>query len=309
MNFAFSSNLPFTLVYGQDSLSKASKPRPSRFTLSSSFQKELIHRVIPQLSQLRTLSCCTTSADADQLSGYTCRALILHVLNFSLFPPFDDEEPPLDYGDNVLDVEPLEAIQLDLDEEEDSAIIDWFYDAKPLIDTKSLRIETVQQGYARWNDKILGLRELNLPRLKSSPLTGFLFQVSDSMSVYPSPTGVMIVNSQLIAQIASGVQHCWPQVAKRFSDAESTMAVGLINLPHKSPEFPDIHSTSKWIHPNKQVVGTLHAPGEDGEPGKTWPSVGKRWKNTDIRHDFAPFTTITIQASDRDKETTIDAND
>jgi pre-mRNA-processing factor 8 len=23
------------------------------------------------------------------------------------FPPFDDEEPPLDYGDNVLDTEPL----------------------------------------------------------------------------------------------------------------------------------------------------------------------------------------------------------
>eukprot|EP00960_Hanusia_phi_P011054 324320-Hanusia_phi.AAC.7 len=28
------------------------------------------------------------------------------------FPPFDDEEPPLDYGDNILDVEPLEAIQV-----------------------------------------------------------------------------------------------------------------------------------------------------------------------------------------------------
>ena len=54
------------------------------------------------------------------------------------FPPFDDEEPPLDYGDNVLDVEPLEAIQLDLDEEEDAAIVDWFYDPKPLVDTPSV---------------------------------------------------------------------------------------------------------------------------------------------------------------------------
>ena len=26
------------------------------------------------------------------------------------FPPFDDEEAPLDYGDNILDVEPLEAV-------------------------------------------------------------------------------------------------------------------------------------------------------------------------------------------------------
>ena len=54
------------------------------------------------------------------------------------FPPFDDEEPPLDYGDNVLDVDPLEAIQLDLDQEEDSPIIDWFYDPKPLIDIPSV---------------------------------------------------------------------------------------------------------------------------------------------------------------------------
>ena len=52
------------------------------------------------------------------------------------FPPFDDEEPPLDYADNILDVEPLEAIQLQLDSEEDKPIYDWFYDHKPLTDTK-----------------------------------------------------------------------------------------------------------------------------------------------------------------------------
>jgi pre-mRNA-processing factor 8 len=49
------------------------------------------------------------------------------------FPPFDDEEPPLDYGENILDVEPmLEPIQMELDEDEDDAVFDWFYDAKPL---------------------------------------------------------------------------------------------------------------------------------------------------------------------------------
>lgn len=49
------------------------------------------------------------------------------------FPPFDDEEPPLDYADNVLDVEPLEAIQIELDGEEDGVIEKWFYDHKPLV--------------------------------------------------------------------------------------------------------------------------------------------------------------------------------
>lgn len=53
------------------------------------------------------------------------------------FPPFDDEEPPMDYGDNILDVEPLEAVQEELDEEEDAAVIDWFYDSKPLADDPS----------------------------------------------------------------------------------------------------------------------------------------------------------------------------
>ncbi|KAL3154210.1 Pre-mRNA-processing-splicing factor 8A [Trebouxia sp. C0010 RCD-2024] len=52
------------------------------------------------------------------------------------FPPFDDEEPPLDYADNLLDVDPLEAIELELDEEEDSSVFDWFYDDHPLKYTK-----------------------------------------------------------------------------------------------------------------------------------------------------------------------------
>lgn len=49
------------------------------------------------------------------------------------FPPFDDEEPPLDYADNVLDVEPLEAIQIDLDSDEDASVFRWFYEHQPLI--------------------------------------------------------------------------------------------------------------------------------------------------------------------------------
>ena len=52
------------------------------------------------------------------------------------FPPFDDEEPPLDYADNILDVEPLEPIQMELDPEEDRTIEGWFYDHKPLEKTR-----------------------------------------------------------------------------------------------------------------------------------------------------------------------------
>ena len=56
------------------------------------------------------------------------------------FPPFDDEEPPLDYADNILDVEPLEPIRMELDPDEDVAVADWFYDHKALVGTKSVSI-------------------------------------------------------------------------------------------------------------------------------------------------------------------------
>lgn len=51
------------------------------------------------------------------------------------FPPFDDEEPPLDYADNILDVEPLEPIQMEFDEDDD-AVSAWLYDHKPLAKTR-----------------------------------------------------------------------------------------------------------------------------------------------------------------------------
>ncbi|GAB2224832.1 hypothetical protein Droror1_Dr00005609 [Drosera rotundifolia] len=63
------------------------------------------------------------------------------------FPPFDDEEPPLDYADNVLDVDPLEPIQLELEEEEDSAVYTWFYDHKPLVKTKLIN----GPSYRKWH--------------------------------------------------------------------------------------------------------------------------------------------------------------
>src|ERR1700678_3887618 len=63
------------------------------------------------------------------------------------FPPFDDEEPPLDYGDNIIDVEPLEAIQMDLDEEDDKAVYEWFYDPNPLIKTKFIP----GSSYRKWH--------------------------------------------------------------------------------------------------------------------------------------------------------------
>ncbi|KAH8801660.1 putative pre-mRNA splicing factor [Xylogone sp. PMI_703] len=63
------------------------------------------------------------------------------------FPPFDDEEPPLSWSENIEDVEPLEPIQMELDENEDSAVYEWFYDHRPLLDTPHVN----GPSYKEWN--------------------------------------------------------------------------------------------------------------------------------------------------------------
>ena len=63
------------------------------------------------------------------------------------FPPFDDEEPPLSWSENIEDVEPLEPIQMELDEDEDAPVYEWFYDHRPLLDTSHVN----GPSYKTWN--------------------------------------------------------------------------------------------------------------------------------------------------------------
>jgi pre-mRNA-processing factor 8 len=81
------------------------------------------------------------------------------------FPPFDDEEPPLDYGDNILNMEPLEPIQIELDEEEDNPVFDWFYDHEPLKYTSMVK----GPSYRNWRLSLPAMA--NLYRLSSQLLS------------------------------------------------------------------------------------------------------------------------------------------
>ncbi|KAI9828537.1 MAG: Pre-mRNA-processing-splicing factor 8 [Sarea resinae] len=63
------------------------------------------------------------------------------------FPPFDDEEPPLSWSENIEDVEPLEPIQMELDESEDGPVYEWLYDNQPLLDTPHVN----GPSYKTWN--------------------------------------------------------------------------------------------------------------------------------------------------------------
>ena len=73
------------------------------------------------------------------------------------FPPFDDEEPPLDYAENILNLEPLDAIAMELDEEDDAPVMDWFYDHKPLMETKFVN----GSSYKKWRLPVDIMANLN----------------------------------------------------------------------------------------------------------------------------------------------------
>ncbi|KAI1182868.1 pre-mRNA processing splicing factor 8 [Nemania serpens] len=79
------------------------------------------------------------------------------------FPPFDDEEPPLSWSENLEDVEPLQPIQMELDEDEDAAVYDWFYDHRPLSDTEHVN----GPSYKTWN---LSLQQMATLHRLSRPL-------------------------------------------------------------------------------------------------------------------------------------------
>ncbi|KAL0246322.1 hypothetical protein GEMRC1_007534 [Eukaryota sp. GEM-RC1] len=54
------------------------------------------------------------------------------------FPPFDDEEPPLDYGENILHLPDPSPIELPLDEEEDELVYAWLFEHMPLIEDQRI---------------------------------------------------------------------------------------------------------------------------------------------------------------------------
>lgn len=125
-------------------------------------------------------------------------------------PPFDDEEPPLDYGDNILDIEPLHPIQMPLCPHEDSAVYDWFYDSDPLKNTKF----SVGESYRKYNINLD--IQTNLLRLASP----FLSDVYDKNTRYLFDMKSFITAKSLNMAIPGGpkFEPLYPDMLKDFDD-------------------------------------------------------------------------------------------
>lgn len=90
------------------------------------------------------------------------------------FPPFDDDDLPLSYSDHIGDIEPQEAISLELDDTDDREVKSWLYDSKPLIDDPK---RVPGSAYKKW--------KLNLPIMSnlyrlSTPLRNESYDTNQS---------------------------------------------------------------------------------------------------------------------------------
>lgn len=90
------------------------------------------------------------------------------------FPPFDDEEPPLDWQENLQDADIPDPIDLNIKDEE---LSEWIYDEKPFLEDEQV---INGESYTEWNlnlEKMSKLYQLSKPLLPniSDPNYYYLF--------------------------------------------------------------------------------------------------------------------------------------
>ena len=184
------------------------------------------------------------------------------------FPPFDDEEPPLDYADNLLDVEPLEAINMELDPEDDEAVIDWFYDHKGLVGqtmgdgdaaakNKSLRMVN-GSSYRKWRLPVPVMA--NLHRLAAQLLSDYqdknYFYLFDKKSFYTAKALNMAIPGgpkfePLFRDVADVDDDDWNE----FNDVKKIIIRHQIRTEYKIA-FPYMYNS----RPRSVVMAPYHHP-------------------------------------------------
>jgi len=159
----------------------------------------------------------------------------------------------MDYGDNVLDVDPLEAIQLELDEEDDEAIIDWFYDPKPLVDTPHV------------NGSSYRFYSLSLPQMSNLYRIGrqLLSDYSDQNAYYLFDKKSFFTAKSLNIALPGGPKfeplyrdtEAYDEDWNEFNDINKVIIRGVIRSEYKVA-FPHLYNSL----PRSVHIGAYHEP-------------------------------------------------
>ncbi len=177
------------------------------------------------------------------------------------FPPFDDEEPPLDYGDNILDVEPLEAIEMELDPDDDSAVYDWFYSegAEPLANGGGpLGCGVNGPSYRRWRLTVPVMA--NLHRLAGQLLSDLLdtnyFYLFDRESFFTAKALNLAIPGgpkfePLFKDVGGADEEDWNE----FNDIHKIIIRHMVRSEYRV-SFPFLYNS----RPRKVAMSTYHHP-------------------------------------------------
>ena len=171
------------------------------------------------------------------------------------FPPFDDEEPPLDYGDNILPIVPESPIQMQLDEEEDNPVYDFFYEYQPLKYSKSIYVNG--PSYKTWHLSMPIMA--NLQRLANQLLSDLYdknyFHLFDLNSFYTAKALNLAIPGgpkfEPLFRDMNKEDDDWNE----FNDINKLIIRNMIRTEYKIA-FPFLYNN----RPRKVVIGTYHEP-------------------------------------------------
>lgn len=172
------------------------------------------------------------------------------------FPPFDDEEAPLNYAENLLDHDPaLEAIQMELDEEDDDAIFDWFYSPKE----EHVNLKFVNgSSYRRWQLPIPILA--NLHRIANQLLSDLVtdpnyFYLFDKKSFFTAKAlNMAIPGGPKFEPLFKDIENENEDFGE-FNDINKIIIRNHIRTEYKVA-FPYLYNS----RPRKVYLGTYHHP-------------------------------------------------
>ncbi|KAL3228560.1 Pre-mRNA-splicing factor 8 [Nakaseomyces bracarensis] len=100
-------------------------------------------------------------------------------------PPFDDDEPPLSYGQHLEDIEPPKGVELNIEDLTTTNIGSWIYDQRPLEDDKK---SINGSSYKKWTlnlDIMSDLYKLSLP-IKDEPVDKNYYFLFDRNTFFSS---------------------------------------------------------------------------------------------------------------------------
>ncbi|KAL0204935.1 hypothetical protein P9112_000242 [Eukaryota sp. TZLM1-RC] len=210
------------------------------------------------------------------------------------FPPFDDEEPPLDFGENILPLNTPDPIDLPLDRDDDPVVYDWIFHHLPLIEKQGIVNGPSYRSYRLPLPILSSIYRLALPLLNQPTDPNFNYLFNKASFLTSKALGLAIPGGPKFEPLYPMLSS--DDVADEFSDVNKVVHRQGIRTEHRIalPHFYNARPRGVVTGPYKYPIN-LKQPIDlnDLEP----ESLGFYW-----RSDLHPIPAVeeTNQSHDDD---------